>query len=50
LNDICKELNLNCGYVSGEDVERERPDFKGKVKLLLRPAKNDDMHNATVSK
>ena len=31
LNDICKELNLDCRYVSGEDVERKRPDLTGKV-------------------
>jgi len=43
LNDICKELNLNCGYVSGEDVERERPDFKGKAhsEAILREIRNE---------
>lgn len=31
LNDICEELNLNCRYVTGEEVERQRPDLTGKV-------------------
>jgi hypothetical protein len=31
LNDMCKELGLNCEYVSGEDVERNRPDLVGKA-------------------
>ena len=31
LSDLCKELNLNCGYMSGEDVERNRPDLTGRV-------------------
>ena len=31
LSDLCKELNLDCGYVSGEDVERNRPDLTGRV-------------------
>ena len=31
LDDICKELNLYCGYVSGGDVERNRPDMVGKA-------------------
>ncbi|WP_393971314.1 hypothetical protein OXIME_001586 [Oxyplasma meridianum] len=31
LNDICKELNLDCRYISGEDVEKDRPDLTGRV-------------------
>ena len=31
LDDLCKELNLHCGYVSGEDVERNRPDLSGRA-------------------
>ncbi len=31
LDDMCKELNLNCGYISGEDVEKNRPDLTGRV-------------------
>ena len=31
LDDICKELNLHCGYISGEDVERNRTDMVGKA-------------------
>jgi hypothetical protein len=31
LSDLCEELNLDCGYMSGEDVERNRPDLTGRV-------------------
>ena len=31
LSDLCKEINLDCGYMSGEDVERNRPDLTGRV-------------------
>ena len=31
LSDLCKELNLDCGYMSGEDIERNRPDLTGRV-------------------
>ena len=31
LEGMCKELNLDCGYISGEDVERNRHDLTGKV-------------------
>ncbi len=31
LGDLCRELNLDCGYISGEDVERNRPDLTGRV-------------------
>ena len=42
LNDICTELNLDCGYTSSEDVERMRPDLKGKVysENILREMRN----------
>ena len=31
LSDLCKEINLDCGYMSGEDVERNRPNLTGRV-------------------
>lgn len=31
LGDLCRELNLDCGYISGEDVEMNRPDLIDKV-------------------
>ncbi len=31
LGDMCRELNLDCRYISMEDVERNRPDLKGKA-------------------
>ncbi|HLH86538.1 MAG TPA: hypothetical protein VKU79_06730 [Thermoplasmataceae archaeon] len=31
LSDLCIELNLDCKYISGEDVERNRPDLTGRV-------------------
>ncbi len=31
LGDLCMELNLDCGYIRGEDVERNRPDLTGKA-------------------
>ena len=31
LSDLCRELNLDCAYISGEDVERNRPDLTGRV-------------------
>ncbi|QRF75540.1 hypothetical protein Thermo_01043 [Thermoplasmatales archaeon] len=31
LIDLCSELNLDCGYFSGEDVEMNRPDLTGRV-------------------
>ncbi|PSN83861.1 hypothetical protein B9Q01_03240 [Candidatus Marsarchaeota G1 archaeon OSP_D] len=31
LDDICRELDLNCEYVSYEEVERKRPDLRGKT-------------------
>ncbi len=31
LEDLCKEMELDCEYISGEEIERQRPDFKGKV-------------------
>ncbi len=31
LSDMCGELNLHCGYISGEDIEKNRPDLTGKV-------------------
>ena len=31
LGDLCRELNLDCGYISGEDVERNRPDLARSV-------------------
>ena len=42
LNDICTELNLDCGYTGSEDVERMRPDLKGKVysENILREMRN----------
>ncbi len=42
LNSICKELNLDCGYISGEDVERKRPDLAGKAysETIVREMRN----------
>ncbi len=31
LVDLCSELNLDCGYINGEDVERNRPDLTGRM-------------------
>jgi hypothetical protein len=31
LDDLCRELGLNCKYVGYEEVERKRPDLRGKV-------------------
>ncbi len=31
LDDLCRELDLNCEYVGYEEVERKRPDLRGKV-------------------
>lgn len=31
LEDLCKEMELDCEYISGEEVEKQRPDLKGKV-------------------
>ncbi|MCL4327127.1 MAG: hypothetical protein M1149_02315 [Candidatus Thermoplasmatota archaeon] len=31
LGDLCRELNLECGYISGENVEIRRPDLSGKA-------------------
>ena len=31
LSDLCKDLNIDCGYMSGEDVENNRPDLTGRV-------------------
>ncbi len=31
LSDLCSEFNLDCGYISEEDVERSRPDLTGRV-------------------
>jgi hypothetical protein len=33
LDDLCEELNLNCEYINGTDVEKYRPDLRGKVDL-----------------
>ena len=43
LNEICKELNLDCGYTSSEDVERMRPDLTGKIysENILREMRNE---------
>lgn len=43
LNGICEELNLNCKYVTGEEVERQRPDLTGKVlsELEVREMRDD---------
>lgn len=43
LKDICEELNLNCKYVTGEEVERQRPDLTGKVlsELEVREMRDD---------
>ncbi len=43
LNDLCKELNLDCGYISGEDVERKRPDLTGKAysEMIVREMRNE---------
>jgi hypothetical protein len=43
LNDLCKELKLDCGYISGEDVERERPDLTGKAysENIVREMRNE---------
>ncbi len=31
LGDMCMELNLDCGYITGEDVEKNRPNLTGKT-------------------
>ena len=43
LDNMCKELNLDCGYISGEDVERKRPDLTGKVysETAIREMRNE---------
>ncbi len=43
LNNICTELNLDCGYTSSEDVERMRPDLTGKIysENILREIRNE---------
>jgi hypothetical protein len=43
LNNICRELNLDCGYISGEDVERKRPDLTSKVhsETIVREIRNE---------
>ena len=43
LNDLCEELNLNCKYVTGEEVEKQRPDLTGKVlsEMEVRRMRNE---------
>ncbi|MHB1441014.1 MAG: DUF6364 family protein [Cuniculiplasma sp.] len=43
LDDLCEELKLNCQYISGEDVEKYRPDLRGKVdaETELRQIRNE---------
>lgn len=43
LNNICMELNLDCGYISGEGVERKRPDLTSKVHsgTIVREMRNE---------
>jgi hypothetical protein len=31
LDGLCEVLSLNCGYVSSEEVERNRPDLRGRT-------------------
>lgn len=31
LSGLCRELNLECGYISAENVEMNRPDLTGKA-------------------
>jgi hypothetical protein len=31
LDDLCRELKLECEYMSNEEVESKRPDLRGKV-------------------
>ncbi len=43
LGDLCRELNLDCGYISREDVEMNRPDLTGRAysEKEVREARND---------
>ena len=31
LEGLCRDLGLHCHYISGEEVERNRPDLTGKI-------------------
>ena len=35
LNDLCEDLNLNCKYVTSEQMEKQRPNLTGKVLFKL---------------
>ena len=43
LNDLCEELNLNCNYIAGEEVKKQRPDLTGKVmsEMEVRGMRNE---------
>lgn len=43
LNDLCKELNLNCKYVAGDEMEKQRPNLTGKVlsEMEVREIRNE---------
>ena len=42
IEDMCKELNFNCSYISTEQVEKDRPDLKGKAQseIEIREVRN----------
>ncbi|PYB68474.1 hypothetical protein DMB44_03800 [Thermoplasma sp. Kam2015] len=31
ITDLCEELDIDCEYITGENVERNRPDLTGKA-------------------
>lgn len=43
LNDLCEELNLNCKYVTSEQMEKQRPNLTGKVlsEMEVREMRNE---------
>ena len=49
LENICRELNLNCGYISGEKVERDRPDLIGKADSGMTVRKMRDERDSRLS-
>lgn len=43
MHGVCEELGLNCEYLTGEDVEKQRPDLTGKAlsELEVREMRNE---------
>lgn len=49
LGELCRDLGLNCHYISSEEVERNRPDLTGRVDSAMEVRRMHDERSSRIS-